>query len=359
MRVAVWSMRTVKTVGLTAVCMGAAVLLLMFPQAAGNGVRRGLAVCGEILIPSLFPFLVLSGFMIRSGVVGGIGRVLSPLMNRVFGLSGSAAVAMAVAMIGGYPAGANAVAQLYEQGEIDRREGQRLLRCCVSAGPAFVIGGIGAGMFGSAQIGVRLLIAQWIAFLAVALLERERQAPRPQATLSTMGIGASVAESVNAAAFTLLSMGGFVLAASAVLSVADAVGLFAGNNGIWRCLAACVTEVSVGCLEAARMGRLAPLWIGVTLGFGGLAVHGQIAARAMKLGLMERGFFRARLWQALLGGGLSWLLCRDLQPVGVQASAVLSAFAPEQTAAGASGLMALMLMCVLCLCSMPSHREAV
>lgn len=352
MRVAIWSARSVKRWGMLAVCVAAAMLLLLCPQAVQTGVRRGLAVCGELLIPSLFPFLVLAGFVIRSGLAGGIGRAASPLMRRVFGFSGSAAAAMIIALIGGYPAGANAVAQLCEQGEIDQAEGRRLLRCCVSAGPAFIIGGVGVGMLGSAKAGVLLLIAHWVSFLLVALVERGKPVPCRCAPSPAVSVGAAVADSVNAAASSLLSMCGFVLLASGLLSLTDALGA-ADLPPIWRCLFACIMEVSTGCVEAAGTGRLTPFWLGAALGFGGLSVHGQIAARTASLKLVDRGFWRARLLHALLGGCLSLLLFWKWYPVGVQASTALSAFAPQSTAVGTSGLAAMLLMCVLFLYTLP------
>ncbi len=355
MRVAVWSARSIKRAGLLVASVVAALLLLWFPQAVQTGVRRGLAICGELLIPSLFPFLVLSGFVIRSGLASGIGRRLSPLMRRLFGFSGSAAAALVISLVGGYPAGANAVAGLCEQGEIERGEARRLLRCCVSAGPAFIIGGIGVGMLGSAKAGVLLLIAHWFSFAVVALIERDRYQPCLTKSVSNISIGAAVAESVNTAASSLLSMCGFVLLASGVLSLSDALG-GAALPPVWRCVFACVTEVSTGCLEAAGMGAMTPFWLGAALGFGGLSVHGQIAARTASLSLIDRGFFRARLLHALLGGCLSLLLFWRWHPTSVSAGAALSAFAPQGTALGMSGLVAMMLMCVLFLYTLPRQE---
>ena len=351
-RVAVWSAKTLRRWSVCVICAAAAGVLLAFPQAAQTGVRRGLAVCAEMLIPSLFPFLVLSGFIIRSGMAGGIGQCLSPLMRRVFGLSGSAAAAMIISLIGGYPAGADAVASLYEQGDIGKDEGQRLLRCCVSAGPAFIIGGIGVGMLGSAAAGVRLLAAHWLAFAVVALTERQKTAPASVRAVRSESVGAAVAQSVHAAAQSLLSMCGFVLLASGMLSIGDAA-FGEWLPPLWRCVIGCTAEISTGCVEAAQMGMAAPFWLGAALGFGGLSVHGQIASRTAALSWMDRGFFRARLLHALLGGTLSMVLLRGRMPVGETANAALSVFTQENPLAAASGLTATMLLCVIFLYTLP------
>lgn len=56
-----------KTGGQLAALAGAAAALLIWPQAVAGGVSRGLSICGTVIIPSLFPFLVLAGFLVRSG----------------------------------------------------------------------------------------------------------------------------------------------------------------------------------------------------------------------------------------------------------------------------------------------------
>ena len=352
MRVTIWSMRRVRRwlVGVGCFIMGG--LFLICPQAMQTGVRRGLSICGDLLVPSLFPFLCLSGLLIRSGAAASLGRRFSPLMRRLFGFSGSAAVAMILSLIGGYPAGANAVAELCEQGDLARAEAKRLMRCAVSAGPAFVVGGVGVGMLGSVKAGMLLLLAHWLSFAVVALCERETGEVRNSCGTVTTSFGTAMVESVHAATQSLLSMCGFVLLASSLSSLADALG--GSHWTVWgRCLFACLTEVSGGCVEASGMGALAPFWIGAALGFGGLSVHGQIAARTASFSLLDSGFFRARMLHALLGGCLSWLFFWWWQPTAVPSIAALSAFSSQNTVAGLSGLIAMMCLCVVFLYTLP------
>ena len=52
--------------------------LLKNAQAASAACREALEMCGMLLIPSLFPFFVLSGFLNRVGLPGILGRALAP-----------------------------------------------------------------------------------------------------------------------------------------------------------------------------------------------------------------------------------------------------------------------------------------
>ncbi len=349
MRMMVCSVRQCRRVLLLAVCAAAVVMLMLFPQAAATGVKRGLAVCGQLLIPSLFPFMVLSGFLIRAGIAATVGRHLHPLTAKLLGLSGNASTALVISLLGGYPAGAAAVAGLCEDDHITVDEAKRLLCCCVNAGPAFVIGGIGAGMLGSAKAGVLLLAAHWAATLCVALVGRRQQAVIAASPAPAVNIGVAVTNSVNDACRSLIAMCGFVLCTSTVISLTDVLGgAFTAASGL-RCALACLLEVSNGCMEIAAFGKAVPFLMGATLGFAGLSVFGQVAAVTANRPLITVAFWRARLLHALLGGCFSALLFRLCDPYSgaVPTAVVLSAVTKQTDTVSAAALLSIFLMCVI------------
>ena len=354
MRVWIWSKTRFRKIGLfiTVILLGG--LLLCYPAAAAAGVNRGLAVCSQLLIPSLFPFMVLTGFVIRSGMAYDIGECLSGVTGRLLGMSGCASVALAVSMVGGYPAGASAVTQLYTGGCIDKAQARRLLCCCVNAGPAFIIGGVGVGLFGSAKAGLLLLAAHWLSSLLVTLCQRRTTVPAVSRPVKS-DLAVAVNDSVHAACRSLIAMSGFVLLACTAVSVTDAVATASFAHSAWRTALTCLLEVSTGCMEAASSGAFAPLIIGAALGFGGLSVSGQIAAVTADHGLMTAAFFKARLLHALSGGCTSYVLFRLFDPAigSVEAMAALSAVTQSSDTVAAAGLLSMMLMCVLFLSSLP------
>jgi predicted permease len=61
--------------------LGLLAALLMNASAAAAACRDALGVCARMLIPSLFPFFVLSGFLNRVGLPGLLGSTVSTLGN--------------------------------------------------------------------------------------------------------------------------------------------------------------------------------------------------------------------------------------------------------------------------------------
>ena len=98
---------------------GAAALLFCSPS-VGEGVRQGLAVCAAIMIPSLFPFLILSDFLGHTRIGALLERPLGGLMARLYRCPKELAPAILMSWVGGYPAGARVLAGMVECGALSQ-----------------------------------------------------------------------------------------------------------------------------------------------------------------------------------------------------------------------------------------------
>ena len=58
--------------------------LVLWPQPVMDAMRDGLKLCGNVIIPSLFPFFVLSSLVVELGMSRYLGRLLEPLMMPLF-----------------------------------------------------------------------------------------------------------------------------------------------------------------------------------------------------------------------------------------------------------------------------------
>ena len=185
-----------------------------------------------------------------------------------------------------------------------------------------------------------------------------------------MPAAAAFVESVNAACRSLLYMCGFVVLFAALLALCDVTGIsgfftwlltkpFSAlglDASALSCLLPCLLEVSCGCVEAAGAGAMAPLLLGLAMGWGGLSVHCQLAASLHPYHLMDRGFFAGRALHALLAGMLSVLLFRIIPlPVGVFSPMTDAIVVPYATSAVTS--LALLVMCALLLLTGARSRK--
>ena len=146
--------------------------LLTAPQDCAAAVRDGLTLCAENLVPSLYPFFVLSSLTVSTGwgdaLGSGFGRFVCPL----FGIPPAGLSAWALGLVGGYPVGARTIAELYRTSRISRKDAERMLGFCCNAGPGFLLGICGAGIFQSLPVGLCLYGIHVAAAWTVGLLLR-------------------------------------------------------------------------------------------------------------------------------------------------------------------------------------------
>ena len=122
------------------VCTGILILILD-SKTAISGAKDGIDLCLRTVIPSLFPFFLMSNLLTES-LMGVEFRILRPI-GRLFGLHKGTESMLIPAFLGGYPAGAQSISQAYRSGHLSKDNAERLLSWCNNAGPAFLFGMIG------------------------------------------------------------------------------------------------------------------------------------------------------------------------------------------------------------------------
>ncbi|MEI3206150.1 MAG: nucleoside recognition domain-containing protein [Lachnospiraceae bacterium] len=111
--------------------LGILVFLLLFPEAALFASRRGLDLWFGTLVPTLLPFLILSGFLIHSGLVQIPAALLAPVFGRLFGISPLGSYACFTGFLCGCPMGAKVLADLTRNGRIAPEEASYLLASAI------------------------------------------------------------------------------------------------------------------------------------------------------------------------------------------------------------------------------------
>ncbi len=138
-----------------------ALLILLFlydPSASSQHLGRGLSLCFETLIPTLFPFMVISEILVRADIASYASPIFGKLMKFLFGVSGAGAAALLLGLICGFPVGGKTAAALYEKGDISKRDAERLMAFCNLPSAPFMIFAVGEKLFGSRTLGVFLYL---------------------------------------------------------------------------------------------------------------------------------------------------------------------------------------------------------
>ena len=284
---------------------------------AGAAIDAGqdaLRLCAGTIIPSLFPFFILSILLSRLGLPQRLGLRLAPLSQRLFGVSGAGAAALPVGLLGGYPLGAACISELLARGEIPQEEAERLLLFCNNSGPAFLVGAIGTGIFSSPRAGFLLYGAHTAAAVLTGLLFRtERASPSAQVPAAPEPFSSAFPAAVRQAVSAVLTVCGFVVCFSALLGLLENWGLFdlpPFRSQAARVILAGFFEIgtAVGRMRALPLSPESLALAAAAVGWGGLSVHCQTAALFCEQALSLKLHTRGRLCSALFSAAIAWAL---------------------------------------------------
>ena len=153
-------------------------LLILDSSTALQGAVEGIELCLRTVIPSLFPFFVLSSIL--NGELCRCPGILRPLC-RLFGIPAGSEGILLTGFLGGYPIGARSIGEAVRQGRLSAGDGARMMAFCNNPGPAFIFG-IAGSMFDLPWTGWLLWGIQLAGAMAVALIlpGKAARAVKPQ-----------------------------------------------------------------------------------------------------------------------------------------------------------------------------------
>lgn len=315
------------------------VVLVVFPKEVSEGISIGLENSVKILVPSLFPFMVLSSFMIRSNAYEYIGKVFFPLA-RIFRLPESAVSAVLLSFIGGFPVGARCVRLLYENGRINRNEAERMMYFCVCSGPAFLITAVGAMMIGNVMCGVILYVSQIGSGVILGIISgffRKDDNKKKTASSSeneTDLINAFIDSSADGAG-AIIGLTGLVAIFSAAVNVVSSVGCDSRIMMIFL-------EVTAACKDITGTGG--GLWlVSLAAGYGGMCVHFQIFNLLKDIRISKIRFEIFRIVNGMLSSLMTYVICKFFD-TSVQTFAISGNMDAEITSTSMVGALSLVIM---------------
>lgn len=242
---------------------------------AAEGIRDGLILCSQVVIPSLMPFMVISEFAVRTLTADIIFMPICKVLSPVLKLPATACCAVLMSMFSGYPTGASLVSGLLKSGQITSKQASRMMMFCVNAGPAMIVIAVGQGMFGSISVGVMLLACHILASLIIGVLSALFFSKDDAAIIKAKTAKSPQAEP-TAEAFV-----------NATATVCKQMLIICGYVTLFACVTALLPEsasftlplfeVTKGCVWLAQNGHSIVL-VSALLGFGGISVIFQVLA---------------------------------------------------------------------------------
>lgn len=308
----------IKTALLLALATFFGTQLIIETEKISAAVTDAVLICEKSVIPSLFPFLVFSSFINKTGMSDKIGKLLSPITRILFGLSENCGTVILMSLIGGFPVGPSMTAELLKNGKITEKEAEKLCLFCINAGPAFVISTVGFHMLGSIKAGAILYISTVLSMLTCGIItcntkilckdtnSIQRAIPDIRSE-KKQGVFETLCAAVNSSAVSMFRICAYILIFSAMTAVICSLPQSVTETYPFTLFKASL-EVTAGCklLCAEKSSALLLPTVAAMLSFCGFCVHAQVHGSIRAGGLTYPRFLISRFFTATT----SFLFCR-------------------------------------------------
>ena len=252
----------------TATCLAICIIMLYFGKEMKLGALEGIRLSSEILIPTLFPFLVLSDYWSKNFYIGDKSP-LSKLFVCLFHMPSCGILAFISGIICGFPLGVKVARDLYDDGKIDER--QLITLCGFSNNPsmAFVISGVGLGIFKSFKIGIILFISCILSAILCGIIFRKNETNFVESG-NILRQKFNLVESIKSAGLTSITISSYVIFFSAIIFALKPIK---NSPLLVSTLELCSAVEIISKADFGITQKLA--LIAFSLGFSGLSVHMQ------------------------------------------------------------------------------------
>ena len=271
--------------------------LILDSNLALKGARLGMELCIQTVIPSLFPFFVMS-MLFTSSLSE---HVASPVqvLTRFLGIPDASVSVWIPAIMGGYPVGAKCVSDFYQRNQISRSEAQWLLAFCSNAGPAFLFGMVSC-FFPERkmiwQLWIIHIFSAVLTALAIPAKKADQHAQQSEAESQKTSIILSAAKAMGLVCC-------WVILFRTVIAFLDAWFLWIFPSWV-QVLLIGILELTNGCCQLMLVTNVELRFVlcACMLSFGGICVLFQTASvtRGLSLGYYVKGKLIQTIFSFLL-----------------------------------------------------------
>ena len=124
------------------------------------------------ILPSLFPFFILSELLIKFGFVEFISELLKNITQKLFKVRGEGAFIFIMSMISGFPSNSKYIKELFLENKINDKEASKILMFTHFSNPLFIIGTISISFLNNKNMGIIILFSHYIGNIIIGLIIR-------------------------------------------------------------------------------------------------------------------------------------------------------------------------------------------
>ena len=202
--------------------------LIIFSENVIKGVIDAVESCVYIIIPSLYAFMVISGFIVSSDIYRLLSRPFAFVAKYLFRIPADLFSVFIISSFAGYPVGAKMLTELYAEGKTDKSTAEKMMGYCYMGGPAFFCGAVGCTIYGNAYMGLVIFICILLSNITAAVisgLKNDIPSDRQTSPVKLKLTASDFISCINAGGISILKMCGIIIFFSTIISILDSSGI--------------------------------------------------------------------------------------------------------------------------------------
>lgn len=146
------------------------VLTVAFSYDVGEYITASINNCLTVIIPSLYIFMIISGFLISTNLYKAIGQPFDLISRYIFKIPSEYFSVFLISSVAGYPVGAKLLTDLKTSNKISDKDAETMIGYCYLGGPAFFCGAVGVTLFDSIKTGIIIFVSIFLSNLVLAII---------------------------------------------------------------------------------------------------------------------------------------------------------------------------------------------
>ena len=274
-------------------------------------ISYSLSLWVNTLIPTMFPFFVISDILISYHITNYIPKFIKKTLGKLFGVSDAIVTIFLLSCISGFPSNARNTKIFYEHNYITKKEAEHALLFTHFSNPLFILSTVGVFFFHNEFYGYLILVSHVLGNIIIGIITRRTSiSPNNYYTpldIKSQSFSTVFISAIKSAIDTLLTILGTL---TCFLIVSSFIIKNLNMNPYLSSIIKGILEITMGIKSLSDCGIPIVYQIVITtmfLSFGGFSVHLQVLSQLVDTDISYQPFFVARVFHAILSGIICYL----------------------------------------------------
>ena len=288
------------------------IFIFIYSKEVSQSIIFSISLWKDNLLPSLFPFLLVSELLVEYGFIDLISSFLGKYMVIFFNLPKESSYAFFTSLFSGFPSGSKYVKDLLEKKLLTEEEANYLIMFTHYSNPLFIVSTIGILLLNNIKYGYIILFSHILSNILVAFIYKKKKKIynvynkkelKEHANYLSMNNKIFITVLINAiwkSFKILLNMLGIIMFFLMITTIVNKLFNF---SPLLKAIISGLLEMTQGVNYISKLNlsiNIKSAIIGAMISFSGLSIHFQVKSIIETSKIKYKNFLIARITQSII-----------------------------------------------------------